>query len=239
METHPAPADVMKLPSPVKPNTKKFMKKVHYMKQTTLSTKRRYTMRRTYTTSGETTFNGHPIVNQICDKNILGVLDRTMSDFVNRHCKALFFRTDLDTPLGCTDASNHALSKTMEHMQKKLAAQGIDSAYVATREEKNGRQHYHTGCLVDGSKIRTPYTIQQEMGQEFEHQLGLPPNRNHGCMDDCSQDKYGQFQTNAHLIKRKDPDSYDEAFQRASYLAKAATKPQSGRQVFSSHVRKQ
>ncbi len=182
-------------------------------------------------------FNGHPLVKDTHGDGFnvshLEIIGKCLDKALDKSSRILVIATELSTPVGYGDRSNEAFSNTMDYCTRKFSGYGWDTHYVATREESNGHQHYHVITTVDNSVVKSPYNIQQAYERKFAEQLGLPAG-SHGCMDNCARDRNGNPQPNCHVVSRGDAKSYDEAFQRASYIAKVYSKPSSGKTIFHS-----
>ncbi len=183
-------------------------------------------------------FNGHPLSpdahGEGFNTNHLKAIDSCLKNALEEYSRGLVIITELNTPVDYGERGNQAFSNAMDYCQRKFKRQDWKPHYIAVREECNGHQHYHLVTVVDNSKVASPYRIQEDYAKEFERQLGFTDGANHGYMNDCTRDRFGNRQPNCYVVSRGDAKSYDAAFQRASYLAKAYSKPSAGRLLFRS-----
>lgn len=194
-------------------------------------------MRKKYTT--ETTYCGHPI--QANDRlrsncNILDSIKELLDDQLSRHCKVFVTRTDIRKPPQCSaDEFKQCIEKTLAATKRTITRRGVDISYLAVKEIGRGNApHFHLVHFIDGNKIQHPQTLQTEIVKQFNHSL-------HQCDQpdsSSSVDFCNHSGGNAHMVKRGDQASYDNAFRRVSYMAKENTKPELGRSVYRSQTNK-
>lgn len=194
----------------------------------------------------EKEYQGHPILTDKehglgCDVKILESVKRTLDSALEDHSRVMLFRYDVRLPEGVCPDSNAIFSSSQADFVKYLKRNDLDPRYVAVREESSSKPHYHVAMLVDNNKTRSPYYHLKKINAIVTSKVGaVTGDYSHtGLVDYCDKDPQGSHQSNTHIIHRNDPESYDDAFQRSSYLAKVNTKPSKGqRELFGSKLRK-
>ena len=184
----------------------------------------------------------HPILgsrerNQPCDRKILDKIEAIFDDALATHTKVLVFRYDVRTSHeSANKAEKELFSKGQADVVKYLTRKGLDPQYIAVRESsKDDGFHYHVVMALNASKTQNPYGHLEKAEEIFERKSGLQPTGKHGVVDFCDRDRNGNKVSNSYIVHRDNKEEYDEAFKRASYLAKVATKPNDGeREMFSS-----
>lgn len=138
---------------------------------------------------------------------LVGQLDAMLS----HHCKVLVFRLDLHLYQGSDD--NAVLSAFIRRYRSWAERQGHHHiGFIWCREQHSSTaQHYHCAFMLDGNKHRHPHRIIEAIERLWrDRELGYvhTPKR-------CYK-----------LLKRDDSATYQQVFNRCSYLAKVATKQQ-------------
>ncbi|MFA6103620.1 MAG: hypothetical protein WC721_15625 [Victivallaceae bacterium] len=197
-------------------------------------------------TTDEPEFNNHPIQTDKnrglrCDKKILKTIEDTAAQAMTND-RVVFIRYDVRMPEGNTDPSNEAFRNGQSNFIKNLKRSGLDPNYVAVREAKEQRQHYH-GCLwVKYKQDKSFDEIIEKANESFASAFNAPENK--GLVDDCTKDKYGNPQQNGIVLRKDDPDYENKVaktLEWASYLAKVNQKsntPPGSRELFSSRLTK-
>ena len=197
-------------------------------------------------TTDEPVFNDHPILTNKdkglrCDKKILKTIEDTAAQAMTND-RVVFIRYDVRMPEGNTDPSNEAFRSGQSNFIKNLKRSGLDPNYVAVREAKEKRQHYH-GCLwVKYKQDKSFDEIIDKANESFASAFNAPENK--GLVDDCTKDKYGNPQQNGIILRKDDPDYENkvaDTLEWASYLAKVNQKsntPPGARELFSSRLPK-
>ena len=194
----------------------------------------------------EPQYNGHPILtskskNLGCDMKILDSIKRTLDHAISEKSRVMMVRYDVRLPDDCASDSNHIFSIAQADFMKHLRRQGLSPHYVAVREESQDKPHFHVALTLDHSKTKSPYKHLQKMEEIVSRKVSSVTGRDtqSGVVEFCNKDHNGNSQPNAHVISRHDPNSFDEAFERASYLAKVNTKPEKRiRELFVSQLNK-
>lgn len=189
-------------------------------------------------------YQGHPIItnpdtNLACDEKILETIKTHMDAAVDRRSRNMLLRYDIRLPEGCTENSNQLFSSIQADFIKHLNREGLSPKYIAVREESNNKPHYHGVLLLDYKKTRNPYGHLHKLNEIATRKVFQATGQqiSQGLVEFCDKDPEGNPQPNIHIIKRNDPDSYNEAFKRASYLAKISTKPKKHtRELFASRL---
>ena len=190
----------------------------------------------------EDSYLDHPInasreKDQPCDKKILKRIEGVMDDALARHSRILVYRFDVRFPQNSdySDA-NKVFTRGEADVVKYLTRKGLSPSYVAVRE-KSGTDgsHYHVVMTLDASKTLSPYGHLKKTEEIFERKFGLEADGSHGVVNYCDHDRQGKLTRNSYIVHRGNKEEYDEAFKRASYLAKINTKTDDGqRELFSS-----
>ncbi|WP_415887690.1 inovirus-type Gp2 protein [Neptuniibacter sp. QD37_6] len=142
-----------------------------------------------------------------------GALDTIQGQFdamLSYHCKMLVVRVDLK--MKYFTESNKMLSDFWDALKRPFASRLNQNrfGYIWCREMgESGGHHYHVVLLLDGNKHQTSYKI-IEIVEEIWMRWGQPkPYTPKNCY---------------YMVQRGDTEAYLDAFNRASYLAKVATK---------------
>ena len=213
-------------------------------------------MKRTITM--KETYEGLPIIaNQKkqygCDIKILKELKDQFDYAEKNKPKTFYMRYDVRFPQEeNTHTDNRKIREFQATFMKTLKREGLKPQYVLVREQSREKhQHYHGVLLLDGNKtqnitmhIDTAERLwDKALGLEYEVQPGNWKT-GHGLIDDCTKDRQGNRHENGIMLRRDDPDygeKQQEAFRRASYLAKVNQKesnPKGHREIFSSRIPK-
>lgn len=139
-------------------------------------------------------------------KTIQGQFDAMLS----YHCKVLVVRVDLR--MKYFTESNKMLSDFWDELKRTLDSRLGQKrlGYVWCREKgEMGGHHYHVALLLDGNKHQTSHKI-IDIVEEIWERWGQPKPR-------TPDNPY-------YMVYRHDTESYLDAFNRVTYLAKVATK---------------
>lgn len=146
---------------------------------------------------------------------ILSKIDDQLSAMLSHHCKVLVIRIDLRLSNQSND--NQVMTEFMRRYKKRITRKyRLDRvAYVWCREQNIANQHhYHLALMVDGNKARQgkPFT---DIAMEYWDNLDIGsvwvPSRSYV------------------MLKRADHKTYQQLFNRLSYLAKVYSKSPSQR----------
>ena len=175
-----------------------------------------------------------------CDKKILDKIEECFNDEQEKHSKMMAFRYDVRIPKSIDNIdANRLFIKGQADIVKHLTRQGVDPRYVAVREKSgNGKDHYHVMVLVNAHKTQNPHGHLTKAEEIFERKLGLEPNGKHGIVNFCDKDQDGKTARNFYIVHRGNNAEFDEAFKRASYLARCHTKTDDGRREMFASVRR-
>ena len=149
------------------------------------------------------------------DKELLERLVKVFNTSLLRYSKVLFIRWDFKVGSYTHDNSevSRLFKKLKIHLERKYGIK--NTCYLWAREqEKTPHQHYHIVLLLNGHKIRHPYNLNRWLISYSE--------RNDLPQPWVPQNCYKK-------LTRGDPDSFSEAFKRASYLAKSDGKGRQGK----------
>ncbi len=179
--------------------------------------------------------------NEPCDKKILDKILERFNDEQEKHSKMLFFRYDVRIPKSIDNIdTNSFFVKGQADVIKHLTRLGVDPRYVAVRERsRNGKDHFHVIMLANANKTQNSNGHLNKAEVIFERKLGLEPNGKHGIVNFCDKDQDGKTVKNSYIVHRENKEEFNEAFKRASYLAKCYSKTDDGRrEMFASMKRK-
>jgi len=194
----------------------------------------------------ESHYHGHPILtnkakNLGCDTKILDGIERVMDHAISEKSRVMMTRYDVRIPDSCVSDSNKIFSSSQADFMKHLRRQGLSPHYVAVREQKKDKPHFHVALTLDHSKTKSPYKHLKKMESIVSRKVSsiTGQDKHPGLVEFCDRDQEGNNQPNTHIISRNNPESYNEAFERASYLAKVNTKPEKRiRELFVSQLNK-
>ena len=193
----------------------------------------------------EPIYQGHPILtdpqkNLGCDESILKTIKRVADHCIEEKSRVMMMRYDVRIPNACQDQANAIFSASQADFIKYLSRQKLSPYYVAVREESSNSPHYHVATFLDHSKTKSAYHHLNKMNEIVTRKVNTLTGQQHsGLVNFCNRDALGMPQPNTHVISRNNQASYNEAFQRASYLAKVNTKPAKHiREVFVSKLKK-
>ena len=194
----------------------------------------------------EPEYNEHPILtnknrNLGCDTKILDSIERVLDHAIAEKSRVMMVRYDVRLPAHCATDSNSIFSTSQADFMKYLRRQGLSPYYVAVREQTQNKPHFHVALTLDHSKTQSPYNHLKKMENIVSNKVSsLTGKSTHsGLVEFCDKDFEGNSQPNTHVISRHDKDSFDAAFERASYLAKVNTKPEKQiRELFVSQLKK-
>lgn len=141
------------------------------------------------------------------------VLKATQGQFdamLSYHCKMLVVRVDLR--MKYFTESNELLSDFWDELKRTLASRLNQKrlGYIWCREKgESGGHHYHVALLLDGNKHQASHQI-IPIVEEIWGRWGQPkPRTPKNCY---------------YMVLRDDTESYLDAYNRVSYIAKVATK---------------
>ncbi|MBT4815083.1 MAG: inovirus-type Gp2 protein [Lentisphaerae bacterium] len=189
----------------------------------------------------QSNYRGYPINGSEREGCYKKILERILDQFeymLYRHNKLLFIRFDVRFPqLGSFSPDNSLFTRFMATFSQSLRRDGVDHRYIWVREQSLSapNQHYHCCLLLNGNIRQSIHDPIQKAKRQWGELLGM--GENHGLINDCTRDRYGNPQKNGLMIKRG-TKSYDRmvgrCFEWASYLAKTATKddPPAGVRTF-------
>lgn len=151
-----------------------------------------------------------------CYVEMLIALEREMTAMLSNDRKVLMFRFDIHINKYTHD--NKVISKLLIDVKRFINRKYPDAkrvGHIWCREQQTVKhQHYHVFMMVNGSKIETSYKIFKEIQRLADNSPLLTEPH---------------IPKNAYtMVKRGDDDAYNEAFYRASYLAKERTKGYKG-----------
>ena len=208
--------------------------------------------KRNLTTDSE--YHGYPIITDkkkgwAADVNILQRIEAQFEYAHYEKSKTLFPRMDIHFPKSMdVPADNEHIKRFLSAFMKNLKRQGLKPQYFAVREQSKyeNRQHYHLGLLLDGQKTQNSTKHLKTAERLWDHELGLPPKpEGYGLVNLCDKDKKTGERVKPDIKLVPSGDNYElvrnNAFRRASYLAKVNTKgtPQGCREYFASRVPKE
>ena len=146
-----------------------------------------------------------------CYLEMLEASKSQLDNMLSYHSRVLVLRFDLHM-LEYTE-DNKLLSAFIHRLRKRLKQKyGLGRVgYIWAREmEKVKRQHYHFALMVSGNAVKHPAKILKLVSEIWERRFYQPqPYTPKRCY---------------YVINRKSNSTYDEAFYRLSYLAKARGK---------------
>lgn len=151
-----------------------------------------------------------------CYFEMLSAIEREMTAMLSNHRKVLMFRFDIHIKEYTPD--NKVISDCLKEVKKFIKSYYEDCeriGYVWCREQQTVKhQHYHVFMMVNGSKIDNTFKIFEEI-QNISDRTPLLAEPH--------------IPKNAYImVNRGDDDAFNEAFYRASYLAKIRTKGYKG-----------
>ena len=171
----------------------------------------------------ENEFNGKPVNNHngkfTLNNDILNRLDKLFSYSINKHNKVFFVRFDVTFPEGFNSTKpNQLISNFTESLIRCFKRKKYDPYYLWVREQNDSNHpHYHYVMLLDGNKIQYANTVWFKAEKLWNKQLDIPLNYK-GLIHYCNQFSSGL------MLYRNNPDSLNQAFKWASYLAKNDSK---------------
>lgn len=151
-----------------------------------------------------------------CYVEMLTAIEREMTAMLSNDRKVLMFRFDIHIKEYTPD--NKVISDCLNEVKKFIKKNYKDCeriGYVWCREQQTVKhQHYHVFMMVNGSKIDDTFKIFEEIKKISDRTPLLA--RPH-----IAKNSYT-------MVNRGDDDAFNEAFYRASYLAKTRTKGYKG-----------
>lgn len=176
-------------------------------------------------------FNGRPILaydNYTCYADILSRINLIANHMTSTHSKVFFMRFDLHFPqYGSFPPTNDYIEIFMNNFIRGLDRASLDPHYLWAYERNppQPHHHYHICLWLDGQRVQSIYGILQRAESLWCATLGMPGTP--GLLCNCTTDSQGFPQENGIMIQRSSPDcqdSFNRAFQWASYLAKSKSK---------------
>ena len=145
-----------------------------------------------------------------CYVSILKSLKGQMDAMQSHYSRVLIIRLDLHVSEYSGD--NKKLSRMMgrltEWLREKYGTTRI--GYIWVRENERAKsQHYHLAIMVDGHVIRYPIKVIEWIERWWQLRNEPKPFTPKNCYT---------------MIKRGEPETYQKAFKRISYLAKSRGK---------------
>lgn len=177
-------------------------------------------------------------------QDILDALKRMLDKALEEHSQVLFMlftfsypsnghENQLDNillPQAELPQGNEVLVYFLNQYIRRLTSEGYDPRYLWCREQTEGNPccHFHLVLLLNRNKIQYFGSMRQINGywsQALAH-FGIvaPGADTSGLIDRGRYSQNGEIQHYGLTVHRDNQDEYAEAFQRASYLAKVATK---------------
>lgn len=145
-----------------------------------------------------------------CYVSILKAIKGQMDAVQSHYSRVLVFRLDLHTQgySGDNKKVSRLMGRLTEWLREKYHTDRV--GYIWVREQERAKsQHYHLVIMIDGRVIQYPKKV-IEWIEHYWQQRGEPkPFTPKNCYT---------------IIERDKPDTYQEAFYRASYLAKSRGK---------------
>ncbi len=193
------------------------------------------------------TYDGYPLMRDkgpFVRKHLDKIID-VMNASLHVHPRTFAFRVDLRLPRGLEDFNeNRLIERFISSFKAKVLharamakrtnpkAHDTNVRYVYARElGQKGRPHYHLVIFVnhDAFNCLGRYelgrsNLYSRMEEAWASALDIATDEAKGLVH---IPKYALYR-----VSEKDPDSQDELFYRASYLAKSATKVRGSRHCF-------
>jgi hypothetical protein len=135
--------------------------------------------------------------------DILRAILKQLTIMLNHHRKVFVFRFDLHTP-SYTETNEQITSfnrRLFPRIERHYKVNRISFLWVR-EQEKAKQQHYHYVLILNGSKVRSPYEIQDWIKEIWEFQDGT-----------C---QWAGF----HNLNRNEEEDIQKASYHLSYLAK-------------------
>lgn len=151
-----------------------------------------------------------------CYVEMLTATEREMTAMLSNDRKVLMFRFDIHVKEYTPD--NKVISDCLNEVKKFIKMYYEDCeriGYIWCREQQTVKhQHYHVFMMVNGSKIDNTFKIFEEIQNISDRTplLGEPHIAKNSYI----------------MVNRDDTEAYNDAFYRASYLAKTRTKGYKG-----------
>ena len=196
-------------------------------------------------TTMKTAFHGHPINTgpdkTPCAKRILRTTERVMNDMLEKCSRILACPYVVRFPQGYEPNGNTEIKKAMAETVKECQREKLPHkpSYVMVKEQStDDGNHFHGLLLLDNSVVKGPMKTLEILEKHLDRAVGIAEQNgtgNQGLVELCDKDQNGRPQRCIYFVHRGNETEFNEAFYRASYMAKQKDKDdESRRELFCS-----